>query len=122
MTRETMSTTPQNMKTRLRATMPERMAAMPRMMTRTPTVIRPLRITCLEDHGRAVGDDLAHGLADLGGVEAHHDDAVGPHGGGVLDQPVDRLAAGLLEELGVFVDLAAHDGAEAGHDVAAEPA
>src|SRR6516164_2195151 len=75
------------------------------------------------DHrGGAVRDDLAHRLTDLGRIEAHHQDRVGAHHGGVLHQPVDRLAAGLFEQMGVFVDLAADQGAQPRHDVAAEPA
>src|SRR5713226_9436975 len=65
----------------------------------------------LEDDGRAVGDDLAHGLADLRRIEAHHDDGIGAHGGGVPHQTVDRLAPRFLEQAGIFVDLAADDGA-----------
>ena len=75
------------------------------------------------DHdGRPVGDDLAHRARQLGAVEAHRQDRVGAEQRGVLDQPVERLAAGVLEQAGVFVDLAAAERAEAGHQVAAQPA
>src|ERR1035437_6230288 len=33
----------------------------------------------LDDPGSAVGHDLAHARAHLGGVEAHHVQGVGPH-------------------------------------------
>ena len=57
-----------------------------------------------------------------GGIEAHHQDRVGPHHRGVLHHPVNCVAARLLQHLGVFADLAADDAAQAGHDVAAEAA
>ena len=47
---------------------------------------------------------------------------VGAHRGGVSHEPVDRMATRLFEQLGVFVDFAADDRAQPGHDVAAEPA
>src|SRR5271170_7442385 len=99
MTITTIRKAPQQMTTRLSGTMPEASAATPRTATSTPIVISPLRIPGLEHHCRAVGHDLAHGLADLGGIEAHHDDAVPTHGGGVADKPVDGMAAGFLEKL-----------------------
>src|SRR5271170_3605666 len=75
------------------------------------------------DQGRsAVGDDLAHRLPDLGRIEAHHQDRVGPHRRRVLDKAVDRMTPRLFKQLGVFADLAADDRAQPGHDVAAEPA
>ena len=46
---------------------------------------------------------------------------VRPDHRGVADEPVERLAAGVLEQARVLVDLAAAQGAQAGHDVAAEP-
>src|ERR1700729_2742650 len=55
----------------------------------------------LDDPGGAVGPDLAHAPAHLGGVEAHHGHGVGPHGGRVLHHPVERLAPGVLVELDV---------------------
>src|SRR5271163_3432862 len=122
MTITTIRKAPQQMTTRLSGIMPEASAATPRTATNTPIVISPLRIPGLENHGRAIGHDLAHGLADLGGIEAHHDDAVGAHSGRVLHEAVDGLAAGLFQELRIFVDLAAHDGAQARHDVAGDPA
>src|SRR5208282_621757 len=75
------------------------------------------------DHRRrAVGDDLAHRIADLGAVVAHHQDGVRAHRGRVLDQPIERMAARLLEQLRVFVDFAADDRSQPSNDVAAEPA
>jgi hypothetical protein len=76
----------------------------------------------LEDHGGSVGDDLAHGLADLGRIETHHDDAVGAHRCGVAHHPVDGVPPGFLEKLRVFRDLAADDGAQSGHDISADAA
>jgi len=70
--------------------------------------------------GGSVGDDLAHCLADLGRVEAHHYYGVCAHRRRIAHEPVDRLASGLLKQLRVFVDFAAYDGAKAGHDVAAK--
>src|SRR5215469_7467904 len=74
----------------------------------------------LQKHGRAIGDDLAHGLADLGGIETHHDDGVGTHGRGVLHHAVDGVAPRLLQQSRVFMDLAAHDGAKPRHEIAAD--
>src|SRR6476620_9727290 len=75
-----------------------------------------------DNDGRAVGHDLGHGLADLGRVEPERDDRVRAHECRVLDHPVECLAPGVLEQLGVLVDLAAHDRAEAGREVAREAA
>src|SRR6185312_16522373 len=75
-----------------------------------------------QHRGGTVGHDLAHHLADLVGVEAHHDDGVGAHGLGVLHHAVHGVAARFLQQGGVFDDLAAHDGTQAGHDIAAEAA
>src|ERR1035438_1440674 len=74
----------------------------------------------LDDPGGAVGHDLGHGPAHLGGVEAHHGHRVGPHGRGVLHHAVERLAPGVLVELDVRSDLAADQALEGGGDVAAE--
>src|ERR1700761_2011057 len=76
----------------------------------------------IDDDGSAVGHDLAHGLAHLRGVEAHHHDGIGLHQARILDHPVDRVAPRFLEHLGVFHDLTAGEGAQAGHDVASETA
>src|ERR1022692_3385603 len=76
----------------------------------------------LDDPGGAVGHDLGHAPAHLGGVEAHHGHGVGPHGGGVLHHPVERLAARVLIELDVGPDLASSEALERGRDVAAEAA
>src|SRR3984893_1924218 len=70
----------------------------------------------------AVGDDLAHRLSDLRRVEAHHDDRVGSHHGGIFRQAIDRLAPRLLEKVGVVVDLPTDGRAQSSHDVPAEPA
>ena len=51
-----------------------------------------------EHHGRAIGDDLAHRLADLGRVEAHHDDRVRSHFDRATLQPVDGVAACVFEK------------------------
>src|ERR1019366_2085383 len=72
----------------------------------------------LDDPGGAVGHDLGHGPAHLGGVEAHHGHGVGPHVGGVLHQSVEPLAPGILVELDVWSDLAADKALEGGGDVA----
>src|SRR5690349_11936098 len=76
----------------------------------------------LDDHRGPVGHDLGHVARHLAAVEAHRDDRVGAHDRGVLDEPVQGLAAGVLEELGVLVDLAPAEGAQAGHEVAREAA
>src|SRR5580698_837088 len=115
-------TTPQVMKTKLRSMVPVTRSATPRTATSAPMTMRALRITRLEHYGGPVGHDLAHGLSDLRGVETHHDNAVAAHGGCVLDEAVDGLAARLFEELGVFVDLAADQRAQACDDIAAQPA
>jgi RNA polymerase sigma factor (sigma-70 family) len=53
---------------------------------------------------------------------AHHHQRVGAHRGGVLDQAVDGLAAGVLEQLGVGADLPADQALESGGHVAAHAA
>src|SRR5450830_171732 len=75
-----------------------------------------------DHHGGAVGDDFAHGLGDFGGVEAHHDDGVAAHQAGVLDHAVEGVAAGLLQQGGVFGDLATENGTQAGEEVAGQAA
>src|SRR3974390_3355199 len=116
-------TSPQNTKTKLELTIPVTSTATPRMTTRTPTVIRPLRIgSRLKDHGRSVRHDLAHRLADLGGIEAHHNDAIGAHCRRVAHEAVDRMPARFLEELRIFMDLAPDERAQARPDVASDPA
>src|SRR5215469_2900632 len=100
--------------------MPETSAAIPRTRTNTPIVMRPLRIG-LEHDGRAVSDDLAHGLADLGGIETHHDHGVSTHRGGIAHKPIDGMPARLFEKLRVFLDFAADERAKPRHDIAAEP-
>src|SRR3954468_13589350 len=103
--------------------MPTTSATRPHTMAATPTAMTELRsIVGLQDCGGAVSHDLAHVLADLRGVETHHDDGVRSHRGRVAHQPVHRLPASLFQELGVFVDLPAGDGAQAREDVAAQPA
>src|SRR5471032_1168003 len=72
----------------------------------------------LDHHRRSVGDDLAHGLADFGRVEAHHDDGVAAHEFRVPDQAVHGVAARLFQQRVVLGDLAAVDGAQAGHHIA----
>src|SRR5579885_367594 len=102
-------------------------APAPKISARVPTPTSIARSTGsgafrLQDDGRAISDDLAHGLADLRGIETHHDHAVGPHGRGVLDHAVDRLAPRFLQRAGVFVDLATDDRAQPGHEIAADAA
>ena len=46
----------------------------------------------LDDRRRAVGDDSAHCLADLGRIEPHHQHRVGAHRGRISHEPVDRVA------------------------------
>src|SRR3954471_17661693 len=93
-----------------------------RTTTLTGALFRCLRGPgiCFDDDRRAIGDDLGHRRGHLAAVEAHRDDCVRPHERGVLDHPVDRLAAGVLEELGVLVDLAADDGPQARGEVAGQ--
>src|SRR5664280_808337 len=75
------------------------------------------------DHDRGpVGHDFRHGCADLRRVEAHREDRVGAHQSRVLDHSVEGLAPGVLEQLGVLVDLATDERAEAGGEVAGEAA
>ena len=75
-----------------------------------------------DDDRGPVGDDLAHRARQLGAVEAHREDGVRAEQRRVLDEPVEGLAAGVLEQARVLVDLAAAERAEAGHQVAAETA
>src|SRR3954454_8953424 len=74
----------------------------------------------LDDDGRAVGDDLGHRPRELRAVEAHRDHGVPAHQAGVLDQPVEGLAPGVLEQRRVFVNLTAAERTEAGEEVAGE--
>src|SRR5262245_15566410 len=76
----------------------------------------------LDDDRRAVRHDLGHVAREGAAVEAHRDDRVRAHQRRVLDQPVERLAAGVLEQLGVLVDLAPAERAQAGDEVAGEAA
>src|SRR5690349_7567528 len=93
----------------------------PRTIVLTRLLRRRLRGRVrLDNHGGPVGDDLGHRRGHLGAVEAHRDHRVGAHEGCVLDQSVERLAAGVLEQLGVLMDLAAGERAQPGHDVAGE--
>src|SRR5262249_28007401 len=105
----------------------------PSKPTRTPAAMQRPAMTSstarstslaqrVEDHRGAVGDDLAHRLPDLGGVEAHHHDRVRLHEGRILHHAVDRVAARFLEELRVLGDLAADQRAQSRHDVAGEAA
>src|SRR5580692_6083764 len=71
--------------------------------TRAPPMTNKVRRSILAsalrrlDHGGgAVGDDLAHGLTDLGRIEAHHHDGVRAHDGGVVHHPVDGAAPCVL--------------------------
>src|SRR6478672_2052606 len=111
-------------------TSPPNMSSTP-MTTSAPRTKAPIRALLSDlgsrrvgndDDGRAVGHDLGHVAGHLAAVEAHRDDRVGAHERGVLDQAVQRLASGVLEELGVFVDLAPAQGAQAGDQVAREAA
>src|SRR5712671_4313667 len=124
---------------------PAALAARPARVSRTPITARIARVVVLsigsrslapsaslgwlgrarilDDHdGRAVGDDLRHRAGQLGAVEAHRDDRVGAHQGRVLDQPIEGLPAGVLEQRRVLLDLAATDRAKAGDQVAREAA
>src|SRR5215204_7598141 len=99
---------------------PKAIAAKPPRMSRPPSArtssrriviaasLRRLRRTRLrlDDDRRSVRDDLAHRAGQLGAVEAHREDGVRAHQRGVLHQPVEGLAAGVLEQLGVLVDFA----------------
>src|SRR6185312_3183610 len=76
----------------------------------------------LEHHGRSVSDDFTHRLSDLGGIESHHHDRVRLHECRIAHHAVDGVATSLLEQLCVFADLPADDGAQSGHDVAAQTA
>src|SRR5579862_4251545 len=93
-----------------------------RIAVTTMRTVRSISGRGLEHHGSSIGNDLTHRLADLGRVEAHHDDGVGMHEARVTDHPVHGVTPRLLEELGVLGDLAADDGAQARHDVTAESA
>jgi hypothetical protein len=70
----------------------------------------------------AVGHDLAHGRAHLGGVKPHHGHGRSRHGGRVLDHAVKRLAPRILVEPDVGDNLAADEALEEGGDVAADEA
>src|SRR5437588_9550565 len=78
--------------------------------------------TPLDDRGCAISHDLGHCLAHLRGIEAHHHDRIGAHGSSVLDHPVDRVAAGILDEACVLDDLATAECTKARQDVAAQAA
>src|ERR1700674_3583884 len=93
----------------------------------TPTAITNHRNTSStlvrnDDDRCTISNDFAHGLAHFRGIEAHHDDGVGTHDGRVAHHPIDRLPASLLQQLRIFVNLAAGDRAQSGHDVAADAA
>src|SRR6516164_2374546 len=105
---------------RRRKPRPAASAARPR--AKSPTRSRTSGRLGLQHHGGAIGDDLAHGLADLGGIEAHHDDGVSAHGGCVLHHAVHGMAPRLLQQSRVFMDLAADDGAKPRHEIAADAA
>src|SRR6266480_2416111 len=87
-----------------RSAAPVTAASAPRPTT-TDRSIAASAPLCLENHSSAVGDDLAHRRADFRGIEPHHDDGVGAHGGGILNQPVDGVAPRLLQQAGIFIDL-----------------
>src|SRR5579871_4358595 len=59
----------------------------------------------LDDDCRAVRHDLAHRLADLGGVESHHPHRVRLHEARVLHQAIHGMPASFLEKLRVLGDL-----------------
>src|SRR4029077_3736724 len=105
----------------------------PMSSSHAPAAIMAMAMSCtarrsmnsarlIQHHRGAVGDDFAHGLADFRGVKTHHHHRVGLHEARILDHAIDCLAAGELEQLGVFLDLTAHDRAQAGENVAAEAA
>src|SRR5690348_7681819 len=75
-----------------------------------------------QHHRGAVGDDLAHGLADLRRIEAHHDHRVRAHRLRIGGQAVNCVPARFLEHLRVFVDFAADEGPQPGHHVSANAA
>ena len=120
---------------------PAIVAARPARASSVPMTLRTMRVVVLSieastyspvggvapasgsiDDGRAVRHDLRHRPGQLGAVEAHRDHRVPAHQRGVLDEPVERLAAGVLEERRVLLDLAAAERAEPGDEVAREPA
>src|SRR5271155_1556026 len=84
-----------------------------RAMLRTKHATRTTKMTaktgfmlCLRglsecDH-RAVGDDLGQGVADFGGVEAHGDYPFAADQLRVLDHPVQRVSATVLDQSGVL--------------------
>ena len=74
----------------------------------------------IEGHRGAVGDDLGELLTDLGGVEADGDRSVGTEQARILDHPIDRVPATVLEQLGVFGYLAAAKRLERCGDAAGE--
>src|SRR5260370_30771510 len=75
-----------------------------------------------EDTGGAVRDDLGHGWANLGAVEAHHHHGIGAQLGGVSDHALDSVLARSLEQVGVLDDLTAGERAELRDDVRADAA
>src|SRR5512135_2706421 len=113
-----MATIPASIRTRPRTTKAARTMT-PRRLTRLLGGLRRAGVRD-DDDGGPVGHDLGHRRRHLAAVEAHRDDRIGAHERRVLDHPVDRLAAGVLEELGVLVDLPADKGAQPGGDVAGE--
>src|SRR5512146_865320 len=115
-----MATIPASMRTRPRTTKAARTMT-PRRLTRLLGGLRRAGVRD-DDDGGPVGHDLRHRRRHLAAVEAHRDDGVRAHERRVLDHPVDRLAAGVLEELGVLVDLAPDERAQARGDVAGKAA
>src|SRR3954469_5805505 len=112
-------------------------APRPASISRTPMTTRSPRTTTptsrllggrdgsgvgLDDDRRSVRNDLGHRSRELAAVEAHRDHRVGAHQRGVLHQPIEGLPTRVLEELGVFVDLAAAERPEPGDQVAGEAA
>src|SRR5829696_2270948 len=111
------------------------MSRSPPSISSTPMTTRPPRTSALmgsllrrlrgggvgrDDHRGAIRDDLGHRAGEPAGVEAHRDDRIRPHQGRVLDESVERLAAGVLEQLGVLVNLAPGEGPKAGDEVPGE--
>src|SRR5438093_447413 len=95
---------------------------MPPMTTSAARSNRPLSRSPARSPPRCRSDDLAHRLPDFRGVKAHRDDRVGAHHGRIFGQTIDCLASRVLEQVGVFMNLAADNRAQPGHHVAAEPA
>src|SRR5690348_12029911 len=60
-----------------------------------------------DSHGRAIGGDFVHRVADVARIKAHHEDRVSPSFGRRLLHPLNCFYAAVREKLGIAADLPA---------------